>query len=213
MGQLPDLQEARRRLGLALEFFSQDRWVLGYLRAGWLQPIAASEISRRFMQSRPLMPLSRRALFEQRPVVVNSVIEHPNPSNGYDWELDWPAILYAPVGEQVQRPIGLLTLGCRRDHWYSEEDVHYAGSLGATLAPMVAALRGPLSRLNEIESEVAQLLSYGLSEPEIARAIRFDEHRTRALVDGVTRKLKLVTTDDMELALVARPARRQRFVL
>jgi DNA-binding CsgD family transcriptional regulator len=213
MGQLPDLQEARRRLGLALEVFCHDRWVLGYLRAGWLQPIAASEVSRRFMQSRPLMPLARRALYEKRPVVVNSVLESPYPSNGYDWELDWPAILYAPVGEEGQRPIGLLILGCRRDHWYSEEDVRYAGSLGTTLAPMVAALRGPLSRLNEIESEVVQLLSHGLSEPEIARAIRFDDHRTRALVDGVTRKLRLVTTDDMELALVERPARRQRSVL
>ena len=213
MGQLPDLQEARRRLGLALEVFCHDRWVLGYLRGGWLQPIASSEVSRRFMQSRPLMPLSRRALYEKRPVVVNSVIENPNPSNGYDWELDWPAILYAPVGEGGQRPIGLLILGCRRDHWYSEEDVHYAGSLGITLAPMVAALRGPLARLNEIESEVAQLLSYGLSESEIARAIRFDDHRTRALVDGVTRKLKLVTTGEMALSLVERPARRQRFGL
>jgi DNA-binding CsgD family transcriptional regulator len=208
MGQLPDLQEARRRLGLALEVFCHDRWVLGFLRAGWLQPIAGSEVSRRFMQSRPLMPLSRRALFEKRPVVVNSVIENPNPSNGYDWELDWPAILYAPVGEPHERPIGLLILGCRRDHWYSEEDVHYAGGLGVTLTPMVAALRGPLGRLNQIESEVAQLLSYGLSEHEIARAIRFDEHRTRALVDGVTRKLKVVTTDDMSLSLVERPARR-----
>ena len=200
-------------MGLALEVFCHDRWVLGYLRGGWLQPIAASEISRRFIQSRPLMPLSRRALYEKRPVVVNSVIENPNPSNGYDWELDWPAILYAPVGEEGRRPIGLLIIGCRRDHWYSEEDVLYAGSLGSTLAPMVAALRGPLSRLNEIESEVAQLLSYGLSEPEIARAIRFDDRRTRALVDGVTRKLKLVSTDDMELAMVERPVRRQRFGL
>src|SRR3984893_19038248 len=209
MGQLPDLQEARRRLGLALDVIFHERWVLCYLRGGWLQPIAASEISRRFLQSRPLMPLSRRALFEKRPVVVNSVIENPNPSNGYDWELDWPAILYAPVGEAGHRPIGLLILGCRRDHWYTEEDVLYAGSLGTTLAPMVAALRGPLSRLNEIESEVAQLLSYGLSESEIARAIRFDELRTRALVDGVSRKLKLVTTDEMALSLVDRPARRR----
>jgi DNA-binding CsgD family transcriptional regulator len=207
MGQLPDLQEARRRLGLALEVFCHDRWVLGFLRAGWLQPIAASEISRRFMQSRPLMPLSRRALFEKRPVVVNSVMENPNPTNGYDWELDWPAILYAPVGEQNHRPIGLLILGCRRDHWYSEEDVHYAGSLGVTLTPMVAALRGPLGRLNEIESEVVQLLSFGLSEQEIARAIRFDGHRTRALVDEVTRKLRVVTTDEMALSRVDRPAR------
>src|SRR6202049_3246703 len=209
MGQLPDLQEARRRLGLALDVLCHDRWVLSYLRGGSLAPIAASEISRRFLQSRPLMPLSRRAWFEKRPVVVNSLFENPNPSEGYDWELDWPAILYAPVGDIGQRPIGLLTLGARRDHWYTEEDVHDAGRLGVTVAPMVAALRGPLGRLNEIENEVAQLLSYGLSEPEIARAIRFDEHRTRALVDGVTRKLKLVTSADLDVSFADRPARRR----
>ena len=60
---------------------------------------------------------------------------------------------------------------------------------------------------------MAQLLSYGLSEPEIARAIRFDNHRTRALVDGVTRKLKLVTTDDMALSCVERPTRRRELRL
>jgi DNA-binding CsgD family transcriptional regulator len=195
MGQLPDLQEARRRLGLALDVLSHDRWILGYLRGGSLQPIAASEISPRFLQSRPLMPLSRRALFEKRPVVVNSVIENPNPSNGYEWELDWPAILYAPVGEAGQRPIGLLTVGCRRDHWYSEADVHYATSLGITLAPMVEALRRPLGRLDETESQVAQLLSYGLSEPEIARALKVSERRAKVVVDNVARKLRIVSLE------------------
>ncbi len=212
MGQLPDLQEARRRLGLALELLCHDRWILGYLRGGSLQPIAASEIAPRFLQSRPLVPLARRALYEKRTVVVNSVIENPNPSNGYDWELDWPAVLYAPVGEVGQRPIGLLVIGCRRDHWYREEDVDYAGSLGATLAPMVAALRRPLSRLSAAESEVAQLLSYGLSEAEIARAIKIDERRTKALVEAVARKLKLV---GMEVALSFNipPIRRREYRL
>src|SRR5258708_11660857 len=121
MGQLPALQDARRRLGLALSAVPHDRWVLGYLRGGWLQPIAASEVSRRFLQSRPLMPLARRALYEKRPMVVNSVIETPRPSNGYDWELDWPALLYAPVSEPGKRPIGLLVLGCRRDHLDSDD--------------------------------------------------------------------------------------------
>jgi DNA-binding CsgD family transcriptional regulator len=195
MGQLPDLQEARRRLGLALDALCHDRWVLGYLRGGSLQPIAASEIAPRFLQGRPLAPLSRRALYEKRPVVVNSVIENPNPSNGYDWELDWPAVLYAPVGDLGQRPIGLLTIGCRRDHWYTDADVHYAGSLGVTLAPMVAALRRPLGRLNESEHEVAQLLSYGLSESEIARAIKVSERRAKVLVDDVTRKLRIVSIE------------------
>src|SRR5229473_7008719 len=208
MGQLPDLQEARRRLGLALEALPHDRWVLGYLRGGLLQPIAASEIVPRFLQSRSLLPLSRRALFEKRPVVVNSVIENPNPSNGYDWELDWPAVLYAPVGHVGQRPIGLLTVGCRQDHWYSEADVHYAESLGVTLAPMVDALRRPLGRLNPTESEVAQLLSYGLSESEIARAIKVPERKAKIIADDVARKLRIVSLE-VALAFPEVPARRR----
>src|SRR5580693_6136136 len=213
MGQLPQLQQARRRLGLALDRLCHDRWVLGYLRAGWLQPIAASEVSRRFLQGRPLMPLARRALFEQRPTTMNALVENPNPSMGYDWEMDWPALLYAPVGEAGQRPIGLLIVGCRRDHWYSENDITYAIELGTALASLVAALRGPLGRLNESEGEVAQLLSYGLSEPEIAKVIKQDERRARVLVDAVAKKLKAVTADNTALSFSVRPARRRGFRL
>jgi DNA-binding CsgD family transcriptional regulator len=195
MGQLPDLQDARRRLGLALSAVRHDRWVLGYLRGGCLQPIAASEVARKFLQSRPLMPLSRRALYEKRPMVINTVIENPVTTTGYDWELDWPAILYAPVGEMQQRPIGLLTIGCRRDHWYTDDDVTYAYSLGFSLAPLVAALRGPMSRLNESEAEVAHLLSHGLSTQEIARAIHTSHGHARALVDSVAKKFESVSAD------------------
>ena len=212
MGQLPDLQAARSRLGLALQALCQDRWVLGYLRGGWLQPIAASEVSRRSLQGRQLMPLSRRALYEKRPMVVNSVVENPEPSNGYDWELDWPTILYAPVLEPGRRPIGLLVLGCRRDHWYSDEDITYASSLGVTLAPLVAALRGPLSRLSEREGEVAQLLSYGLSAQEVARAIQLGERRSQLLVDSVLRKLRSVSAGDLEFPVVG-ARRRSRSAL
>ena len=135
-------------------------------------------------------------------MVVNSVIENPNPSNGYDWELDWPAVVYGPVGAIGQRPVGLLVLGCRRDHWYTEEDVAYVHSLGITLGPMVAALRGPLGHLSEAENEVAQLLSYGLSAPEIARAIRTDERRTRVLVERVERKLESVSASQLAFPVV-----------
>ena len=198
MGQLPDLQQARRRLGLALSSVRHDRWVLGYLRGGCLQPIAGSELSRKLLRSRPLMPLSRRALYEQKPVVVNTVVKDGVPTVAYDWELDWPALLYAPVGERGHRPIGLLIIGCRSDYWYSDEDVAYAHSLGSMLAPMVGALRGPMSRLNEAETEVANLMSYGLSVPEIACAIRVDERHARTLVDRVTRKLQSITADDLK---------------
>ena len=202
MSHLPDLQEARRRLGLALDALNHDRWVLGYVRGGRLQPIAASEVSRRFLQRRELAPLSRRALYERRPMVVNSVIENPHPSNGYDWELDWPAVVYGPVGEIGRRPVGLLVLGCRRDHWYTEEDIAYVHSLGVTLGPMVTAVREPLGRLSETENEVAQLLSYGLSAPEIARAMRMDERRAKAMAGRVARKLESVSADRLAFPVV-----------
>src|SRR5438128_1487182 len=77
MGQLPDLQDARRRLGLALSAVCHDRWVLGYLRHGSMHPITGSEVSPRFLHGRPLMALARRALYEKRPLVLNSVFEKP----------------------------------------------------------------------------------------------------------------------------------------
>jgi DNA-binding CsgD family transcriptional regulator len=197
MGQLPDLQQARRRLGLALGALSHDRWVVGYLRGGRLRPIAASEISRRILQGQQLRPLSRRALYEQKPVVVNTVIEAEEGANEYDWELDWPCIMYAPIAESGRRPVGLLIVGCRRDHWYSDEDVAYAQALGRSLAPMVAALRGPLGRLNEDETAVAHLLGHGFSSEEIGRAMGTDERRAHKLVDSVTRKLQAVSNQDL----------------
>jgi DNA-binding CsgD family transcriptional regulator len=213
MGQLPQLQQARRRLGLALNGICHDRWVLGYLRAGWVQPIAASEVSRRFLQGRPLMPLARRALYEKRAMVMNSLVENANPSMGYDWELDWPALLYAPVGEEGERPIGILILGCRRDHWYTDEDVDYASVLGLSLTPMVAALRGPLGSLNESEGEVAQLLSYGLTTHEIARVIQIDDRKTHSLVENVTRKLETIVAGELAMPLEELRPRRRTFRL
>jgi len=189
MGQLVDLQETRRRLGLALEVLSHDRWVVGFLRGGALQPVAASEISRRLLQAHPLQPLSRRALFEQRPVVVNTVFPYTTPAAGFDWELDWPAIMYAPIGETGHRPIGLLVLGCRHDYWYSEEDVQYAIGLGTALAPIISSLRGPLGRMTEAEAVVVQLMSCGMSREEIAQAIKAGQVETDALISSVKRKL------------------------
>lgn len=179
-----------------------DRWLLGYLRAGRMQPIAASEISRRLLETHALMPLSRRALYERKPAVVNSVVDSAQPGNDYAWEQDWPAILYAPVGELGKRPIGLLIIGCRSDHWYSEQDIAFAYTLGLSLAPMVLALRGPLSRLNDGETMAAHLLSHGFSVPEIARAMDVDEPRARNMVDSVRRKLRSVSDEDLRFPAI-----------
>jgi DNA-binding CsgD family transcriptional regulator len=167
-----------------------------------MQPIASSEIARHLLERRYLMPLSRRALYERKPVIVNSVLARDDSATDEDWELDWPTILYAPVGEIDQRPIGLLVVGCRRDHWYAEEDVAQSYTLGISLAPMVAALRGPLSRLNESETMVAQLLGHGFSPSEMARAMTIAEPRARMLVDSVMRKLRSVTDDDLRFPAI-----------
>ncbi len=97
--------------------------------------------------------------------------------------------MYAPIGEAGQRPIGLLVLGCRRDYWYSEEDVQYASGLGTALAPIVSSLRGPLGRMTGAEAEVVQLMSCGLSREEIAQAIKAGHVQTDALISSVKRKL------------------------
>src|SRR5260370_22017039 len=99
MGQLLDLQEARRRLGLALEVLCHDRWVVGFLRGGALQPVAPSEISRRLLQAHPLQPLSRRALFEQRPVAGNSVFPYTTPPPRFDWGPGCAASLPPPTAD------------------------------------------------------------------------------------------------------------------
>jgi DNA-binding CsgD family transcriptional regulator len=49
---------------------------------------------------------------------------------------------------------------------------------------------------------VAQLLSYGLSAPEIARAIRTDDRHARTLVNNVTKKLRSVAADDLMFPIV-----------
>ena len=152
-----------------------------------MQPLVTSEISRRFLQSQPLMPLARRALFERRPVVVNAVVDPGDATNDNDWELDWPALLYAPIAEVGERPIGLMIVGCRTDHWYTEANVAQMHTLGFSLAPIVSALRRPFSKLNATESVVAQLLSHGFSCEEIARAMNAEEPRARSLVAKVKR--------------------------
>src|SRR3989475_12839095 len=110
MGQLPDLQDARRRLGLALSAVCHDRWVLGYLRHGSMHPITGSEVSPRFLHRRPLMALARRALYEKRPLVLNSGFEKPGTANSYYWELDWPARLYSPIWAVALQPRVLLVV-------------------------------------------------------------------------------------------------------
>jgi hypothetical protein len=82
-----------------------------------------------------LTPLARRALFESRPLAVCSLIEEVPGRAGRDadWELSWPALIYAPVARPGARPAGLLIVGCRRLHWYSDEEVEVVAAAAARL--------------------------------------------------------------------------------
>lgn len=191
-----DLPTLEFRLHHAMALVPQDRWLLGALHDGKLRVIADSspELHRPYRRTRALAHLARRCLHERRPLTVSAVGasgrgSHREPRS--DWELEWPALLYAPVGMPARRPIGLLIMGSRGDHWYQQQEIDYAAALGVTLTGLVLALGGPLSRLSERERQTAHLIAQGLSLPETSIALRMGLDEARDLVHRVLRKLSV----------------------
>lgn len=183
------------RLQHAMALLRQDRWLLGALREGKLKVLADSspELHRPYRRTRVLTHLARRCLHERRPLTVSSLGgTRAEPKERHaDWELDWPALLYAPVGMPGQRPVGLLIVGARDDHWYQQHEIDYAAALGVTLSGLVLALSGPLTRLDDRELEAARLIAQGFSLAETSIAIGLEHGEARDLVDRVLRKLSV----------------------
>jgi hypothetical protein len=192
-----DMPAREFRLHHAMALIHQDRWLLGALRDGKLKVLADSspEPHRPYRRTRVLTYLARRCLHERRPLSVSSVAAGDSgvpPAPGQeDWELDWPALLYAPVGLPGQRPIGLLMVGARGEHWYHQQDIDYAAALAVSLTGVVLALNGPLARLDDLEREAARLISHGFSVPETSAALAVGVDEARDLVDRVLRKLSV----------------------
>ena len=192
--ELPTLEF---RLHHAMALVRQDRWLLGAVCDGKLKVLADSspELHRPYRRTRALTHLARRCLHERRPLTVSSLggaLPEPEATAAAaDWELDWPAMLYAPVGLPARRPVGLLIIGSRTDHWYQQQEIDYAAALGVTLTGLVLALGGPLTRLSERERLTAQLIAQGLSLPETSIALRLGLDEARDLVDRVLRKLSV----------------------
>jgi DNA-binding CsgD family transcriptional regulator len=190
-----DLPTLEFRLHHAMALVRQDRWLLGALRDGKLRVLADSspELHRPYRRTRTLAHLARRCLHERRPLTVSAVGRTARHGHGpeADWELDWPALLYAPVGMPARRPIGLLVMGSRAEHWYQQQEIDYAAALGVTLSGLVLALGGPLARLSDRERQTAHLIAQGLSLPETSVALRLGLDEARDLVDGVLRKLSV----------------------
>jgi DNA-binding CsgD family transcriptional regulator len=190
-----DLPTLEFRLHHAMALVRQDRWLLGALRDGKLKVLADSspELHRPYRRTRALSHLARRCLHDRQPLTVSSLGEAPDcqPDPRADWELDWPALLYAPVGMPARRPVGLLIMGSRAAHWYQQQEIDYAAALGVTLTGLVLALGGPLARLSDRERQTARLIAQGLSLPETSIALRLGLDEARDLVDGVLRKLSV----------------------
>ena len=147
-----DLLRVRLDLDHAMSLVPNDRWVMGSLREVRLRVLADSspERDRPFRRVRPLSRLARRCLHDRRPLTVSAVpavagagagsnalpatAARPTHAERADWELDWPALVYAPVGVPGRRPVGLLTVGCLADHWYRQDEIDYVAALGVTLS-------------------------------------------------------------------------------
>jgi DNA-binding CsgD family transcriptional regulator len=190
----PEEPVVRFHLDRALQLVAHDRWVLGGLHDGKLRVLLDSspEPDRPFRRTRPLSHLARRCLHEGKPVAVTALgaSERTN-TEPVNWELDWPSLLYAPVGMPSRRPVGLLILGSRSDHWYVQEEIDYVASLGVTLTSMALSVGGPVERLRGNEWRAAQFVSQGLSASEIAVALDIDRSAAQRLVAKVLRKLAL----------------------
>jgi hypothetical protein len=189
------LQPAGVRLDLdqVMSFVTQDRWVLGALRDGAprdgdrdgalrdgrLRVLADSAPEPdRPLRVRTLSRLARRCLHDRRPLTVSTLsvtaaaaTVAPTQEPTADWEIDWPALLYVPVGVPGRRPVGLLTVGCRSQHWYTQAEIDYLGGVGMALA--------------------ARLLGQGLAVEELAAALELDRSEALELIGGVLRKLSL----------------------
>lgn len=118
-----------------------DRWLWGAVRRGRLHVLADSRAIP--AASARLTPLARRALYERQPLAVCSLIEEASAASAEDddWELSWPALIYAPVARHRARPEGLLIVGCRRLHWYSDAEVAVVAAVAARLSGSVRSAR------------------------------------------------------------------------
>ncbi len=179
---------------MALQAIHHDRWVVGGLRDGRLRVIAQSTVAEGAPAQvlpiyQDLSPLARRCLYERQPLALNSLIDPREHQD--DWEIHWPAIVYAPIGLVDARPVGLLIVGSRSQHWYQQAEIDYIAALGIALTAAVSCVTGPLGRLTPRERRFAILIAEGLSDEEIGRALAVDTRVARRASDQVLRKLSI----------------------
>ncbi len=160
-------------LSWALRPIRHDRWLVAALRDRRLRTVAQSQPDpdNPYRQLRELQPPAWRCLLSAQATCVTRCGVSAGASAGpREWELDSPAILYAPVGLPGQRAEGLLILANLRPHTYGTCDVRYVSLLAHGLLRWVASAAGSQSALHELlagraPSRAATLLADWLEEP------------------------------------------------
>ncbi|TMD06399.1 MAG: hypothetical protein E6J02_09675 [Chloroflexi bacterium] len=213
----PRTRDTVRRLEAALALVRQERWMLTGLRGGRMvvlgerpsPPEGSGGAGAKTQRVCELSPLGRRSLYERRPVAVSGLTLEaaPPPADDEEWESTWPTLLYAPVAEVQERPVGLLILGSRRPSWYDDDDISYVCALAATLTTFVLAALDPLRGLSRAERMVAYLVAEGLSGGEVARALKLERPEAIQVIQNVLKKLQLRSRTQVAELLESAPGR------
>ncbi|MDQ6637949.1 MAG: hypothetical protein M3Y62_09225 [Candidatus Dormibacteraeota bacterium] len=142
-------------LSWALRPIRHDRWLVAALRDQRLRTVAQSQPDpdNPYRQLRELQPPAWRCLLSaQTTCVTRCGVSAGTVAGPREWELDSPAILYAPVGLPGQRAEGLLILANLRPHTYGTCEIRYVSLLAQGLLRWVASAAGSQSALHELLS-------------------------------------------------------------
>lgn len=140
-------------LNWSLSPIQHDRWLVAALRDRRLRTVAQSQPdpANPYQQLREVQPPAWRCLLSAQAICVTQCSASARPAAASrEWELEWPAVLYAPVGVPGRRGEGLLILANRRPHSYCTDEIRYLSLLAQGLLHWVAFAAGSQSALSEL---------------------------------------------------------------
>jgi len=182
-----EMHKLQRRMDAAMKLLHHDRWAAGPVHWRRLDPLIANPGPVEVMQPWDLPSFAILALQQRKPFGVFTFTAPAAPP-GEDWLRTSPEVIYAPVPRRDGRSCGLLVIASSNVHAYSDDDVRYAETLALAVGPAVEAAWPWLWHLRPIDRQVLQLLGQGLSDAEVAAALRLDLG-TAARLAGELRKL------------------------
>ncbi|MDQ6898985.1 MAG: hypothetical protein M3072_05675 [Candidatus Dormibacteraeota bacterium] len=140
-------------LSWSLRPIQHDRWLVAALRDRRLRTVAESQPDpdHPYQQVREVQPPAWRCLLSAQATCVTRCAESAGTAvEPREWELDWPAVLYAPVGLPGRRADGLLIVANLRPHSYCPYEIRQVSFLAQGLLHWVAIAAGSQSALSEL---------------------------------------------------------------